>query len=168
MILVPAFVRASREPRRAAPARRPPSDAATANLHRALQAGLDEVLVVLTDERDAAGLAEAATLLLDEASAPDESSSLRVATDWCARAGHDRLIVALPGAGILEPPGWESLASAGGSPVLIARTRRGPVGVVRLEAAVWSLLPLEGRADVLWRSRPELASEFLVEPGPSS
>lgn len=142
-------------------------DAPAGNLRRALQAGLDEVLAVLTDEGDAAGLAEDATLLLDEADVPDEASSLRVATDWCARSGHDRLIVALFGAAVLEPEAWRTLASASGPPVLVARDRRRGLGVVRLEATVWSLLPLEGRADVLWRSRPELAAELLVEPAPS-
>jgi hypothetical protein len=138
------------------------ADPAAANLRAALAAGFSEVLGVVTDERAAAGLPEEATLLLDEAAAPDESSSLRVALDYCAREGYDSLVVALLDAKAVLPAQWAALGAAPGSPVLRGRDRRGPLGLVRLEATVWSLLPLDGPVAVLWRARPELASDALI------
>lgn len=134
-----------------------------ANLAAALSAGFGDVVGVLTDERSAVGLPEGATLLLDEADAPDEASSLRVALDYAARSGHDAVVVALHGARVLPETGWEALSRAAGPPVRVGVTARGAVGVVRLAAVVWSLLPLEGRVDLLWRARPELASTCALD-----
>ncbi len=137
--------------------------ATAANLRAAAAAGFADVIGVLTDERAAAGMPEGVTLLLDEADVPDEASSLRAALDYCARAGHDVAVVALQGAALLDSAGWAALAAAGGPPVRVGVGARGPVGAVRLDASVWALLPLEGRADVLWRARPELAAELALD-----
>ncbi len=138
--------------------------AAVVNTKAALDAGFDEVLAVVTDVAAASGLPDGVTVLLDEAGEPDEASSLRVATDWCARMGHhDVVVAALFEAAPLEAEAWRRLAEATGTPVVLARNLRGRLSVARLEAGIFSLLPLEGRVEVLWRSRPELMSELAVE-----
>lgn len=158
VVLVPATERG-----RSGGGRRGGPLGAAANLRAALGAGFAEVLAVLADERMAASLPEEATLLLDEAAAPDEASALRVAIDYCARAGHDAVVVALFAAAALDAASWSALAGAGGAPVRTGKTLRGSVGVVRLDATVWSLLPLEGRVEVLWRARPELAADVVLD-----
>lgn len=163
------MILARREPARREPAGRgrPAPRAAAVNARAALDANFDEVLAVVTDAAAASGLPDGVTVLLDEASEPDEASSLRVATDWCARMGHhDVVVAALYEAGPLDVAGWRHLAEATSTPIVLARNRRGRLAVARLEATVFSLLPLEGRVDVLWRSRPELMSELAVDVEP--
>ena len=137
------------------------------NLREALAAGFDEVIAVVRDPDLAAELPEDVTVLLDESAQADEASALRVAADWCARSGHDRLVVALAAARVAPTPVWSLLEVTDTTPVLLARDARGAIGVVRLDASVWSLLPLSGGVDALWRARRELVTEVLVTREPT-
>ncbi|HTW98510.1 MAG TPA: DUF501 domain-containing protein, partial [Acidimicrobiales bacterium] len=139
-------------------------------------AGLDEVVVVVGDEAAAGGLPDSVTVLLDEAAEPSECSAARVALDWCGRQGHLAGVVAVPApaatgrapaapAAATDPARWRWLAQAPGGPVVVAGAPRRAPELVRLDAAVWPLLPLSGELAGLWRSRPELVSYApLAEP----
>ena len=148
----------------------------------ALGAGLDEVVVATEDAAVARGLPEEVTVVLDEAETPSAASALRAALDWCARGGRRRAVVALPalveavasGAGggpagpAVRHPGadagwWHALGVASGAPVLVGTWREAPVGLVRIDAEAWPLLPLSGEIEVLWRARPELAAKLELE-----
>lgn len=134
-----------------------------AKLLGALDAGLDEVLAVITDEAAAAECPDGVTVLLDESGSGDEASLLRVAADWSARAGHDRIVVALGSALSVTGAAWRAVADADDAQIVVAKNARGPIGLVGVRASVFSLLPLEGGVEVLWRARPELARELVVE-----
>jgi exopolyphosphatase/guanosine-5'-triphosphate,3'-diphosphate pyrophosphatase len=141
----------------------------------AAQAGLDEVIVVVGDESAAAGLPEHATVLLDEAVDRSECSALRAALDWCGRNGHSAVLVApcpvtgSPPAPLTDAATWKGLASASGGPVVLLGGRSGASAPVRIDAAAWPLLPLNGDLAGLWRSRPELVtrSDPPTSPPPS-
>lgn len=130
----------------------------------ALSAGADETLVVVAGAELARVVPDDATVLLDDASVPDEASAARVALDWAARAGHGAAVVAygdLRRGAAGEREAWAALVTvAAGEPVLVGIRRRRPTGLVRLEASIWSLLPLSGSLEVLWRARPELAGDL--------
>ncbi|MDA8291029.1 MAG: DUF501 domain-containing protein, partial [Actinomycetota bacterium] len=141
----------------------------------AVDSGLDEVVVVVADE-SSAGIAPAeATVLLDGAEQSSESSALRAALDWCARSGHDAVVVAtsaasLPRPGpdaVADPSTWGRLARASRTPVAVATWAGRPVGLVRIGAEAWPLLPLTGPVEVLWRSRPELVTSVALD-GPDA
>lgn len=134
-------------------------------------AGLDELIVVVADETLAAGLPDSATVLLDESAEPSECSALRAALDWSGRNGHGAVVVGIspltgvPPAPLVDPGRWRSLAAAAGGPVVIA-AGKGEGSPVRIDAAAWPLLPLQGELATLWRSRPEIVSSF--DPSSSS
>lgn len=132
------------------------------------QAGLDE-LVVVTGAIDLADVLPACvTVLSNERWEDGQSSSLRVGVDWSARQGHDAAVVALADQPGLTPDAWRALAEPSHTPIAVATYggRRGHP--VRLEAAVWSLLPVSGDegARRLIRGRPELVSEVPCEGNP--
>lgn len=135
----------------------------------AMASGADEVLVVLSSAALAAAVPEGATVLLDDAQGADEASTARVAADWSARAGHTTLVVCharlgRTGSVASRSGAWAALvASTAKEPVLVGTYRRAPAALVRLDAAVWSALPLSGHLEVLWRARPELAAEVALD-----
>ena len=131
----------------------------------ALGSGADETLAVVGSAGAAAAVPEGATVLLDDAKSPDEASAARVALDWVARAGHATVVVAYGdlrrSPAVRHRGAWSCLVEATPrSPVLVGTRRGHPAGLVRLEAASWSLLPLSGTLAVLWQTRPELAAEL--------
>lgn len=135
----------------------------------AVAAALDAVVVVsgavdLTAALPAGGI----TLLENPAWAQGQASSLRVAVDWCDRKGFDAVVVGLGDQPLVAPSAWRSVATAAGGPIVVATydgRRRNPV---RLDRAVWPLLPAEGDegARVLMRDRPELVAEVPCEGDP--
>lgn len=131
----------------------------------ALRSGADESLAVVGSPPAAEAVPEEMTVLLDGATAPDEASAARVAVDWAARSGHAALVVGYGELGQFPCVGrgeaWAALVGAPGvAPVVVGTRRAQPAGLVRLEATSWSLLPLSGGLEVLWRARPELAGEL--------
>lgn len=159
-----------RRPRRGRPAIRPLSALV---VDAALRSGLDEVIVVTDAEELAAMLPDGATVLLEQAVDPTEASALRAAVDWCARAGHDAVVVALESRhgtdAPLDPALWREVAAASGGPVIVGTRQGRRTGPVRVDARAWPLLPLTGVVEALWRSRPELVTEVeAAAAGPSA
>ena len=134
----------------------------------ALEAGLDEVVVV-TGAVDLSGvLPDEVTVLGNELWKEGQSSSLRVAVDWCARRGHEAVVVGLGDQPGLTVAAWRALAAPSPTPIAVA-TYGGVRGhPVRLEASVWPLLPVSGDegARRLLRGRPELVTEVPCEGDP--
>ena len=149
-----------RRPRRSRPQLRP---VVALIAEAALRAGLDEVVVVTDAEEVAASVPEGVTVLLDESVVASEASAVRSAVDWCARAGHEAVVVALtkvPGKDApLDPALWSAVGASSASPVVIGTREQRRSGPVRIDAQVWPLLPLGGPLEALWRSRPDLVSE---------
>jgi CTP:molybdopterin cytidylyltransferase MocA len=88
-----------------------------------------------------------------------------VALDWSPRQGHAAVVVGLGDTPGLTVSGWRTVAEATGGPIVIA-TYAGKRGhPVRLDAAVWTLLPTSGDegARSLMSRRPELVVEVACE-----
>lgn len=155
-----------RRPRRSRPQLRP---LVALLADAALRAGLDEVVVVTDAEEVVASLPEGVTVLLDESVVASEASAVRSAVDWCARAGHEAVVVSLtkvPGQDApLDPALWTAVAASTTGPVVIGTRGQRRSGPVRIDAQLWPLLPLAGPLEALWRSRPDLVSELGSAPG---
>jgi nicotine blue oxidoreductase len=131
-------------------------------------AELDEVVVVTGAYDLAEVLPEGLTVLRNEMWATGRASTLQTAADWCARQGHDAMVVGLADQPGLSETAWRALAEPFRTPVAVATyegTRDHPV---RLEASVWALLPVSGDqgAKALMRSRPELVTEVPCQGNP--
>ena len=131
----------------------------------AIEAELDE-LIVVSGAADLSELVpEAATLLRNDDWAEGQATSLRVALDWCARQGHLAAVIGLGDLPGLSAESWRAIAAARGGPIVFA-TYHGTRGhPVRLDAEIWSLLPISGDegARSLARRRPELVTELACE-----
>ena len=112
-------------------------------------------------------LPDGATVLLDGSASPSAASGLRAALDWCARQGHDAIVVALPGVAGRDAPvdsaSWERVAAGAGTPVLLGTRAGRTIGPARIAAEVWPLLPLTGAIEALWHSRLELAMSIDLD-----
>ncbi len=131
----------------------------------ALEAELDELVVVSGAADLSEVVPEGATLLGNDDWALGQATSLRVALDWCARRGHLSAVVGLGDLPGLTADAWRTVAGARGGPVVFATYygRRGHP--VRLDAEIWSLLPISGDegARSLANRRPELVTEVACE-----
>jgi CTP:molybdopterin cytidylyltransferase MocA len=135
----------------------------------ALGAGLDD-LVIVAGAADIADMAPPeATVLNNEQWRFGQATSLRVALDWCHRRGHSGAVVGLGDMPGLTSDCWRRVASAEGGPIVVAtyRGRRGHP--VRLDAAVWPSLPMDGDegARSLMARHPELVVEVACEGRPA-
>jgi CTP:molybdopterin cytidylyltransferase MocA len=134
----------------------------------ARDAALEETVVVMgaVDLTDV--LPDDVTLLSNERWKEGQSSSLRVAVDWCARQGHTAAVIGLGDQPGLTVAAWQSLAAPSPTPVAIATYGKRRGHPVRLEAAVWPLLPVSGDegARRLIAARPELVTEVPCEGDP--
>ncbi len=131
----------------------------------AVEADLDE-LVVVCGCVDLGGIVpDDATLLRNEDWSLGQATSLRVALDWCARQGHLSAVIGLGDLPGLTAEAWRAIAAARGGPIVFATYygRRGHP--VRLDAEIWSLLPISGDegARSLANRRPELVTELACE-----
>jgi exopolyphosphatase/guanosine-5'-triphosphate,3'-diphosphate pyrophosphatase len=134
----------------------------------AAEGGVDELVVVLGDEARAGEFPQSATLLLDDdhPGSTDAlgSRALRSAIDWCARQGHDAVVVALSDDGAaLEPEMWSALARSTAGPIVVLEGP-GPVALARIGVEAWPAIPLDGAASGLLTARPELV--VAVDPLP--
>ncbi|HLN07279.1 MAG TPA: nucleotidyltransferase family protein [Acidimicrobiales bacterium] len=131
----------------------------------ALEAELDE-LIVVSGAVDLSGVVpDGATLLHNEDWARGQATSLRVGLDWCARQGHLSAVIGLGDLPGLTVEAWRTVAAAPGGPMVFA-TYYGQRGhPVRLDAEIWSLLPISGDegARSLANRRPELVTEVACE-----
>jgi len=135
-------------------------------LDPALDAGLDEVIVV-TGAADLHGVVPASvTLVHNDEWARGQATTLRVGLDWCATRGHSAAVIGLGDQPGLTAEAWRAVATAPGGPMVFATYdgRRGHP--VRLDAEVWPMLASTGDegARSLARAHPELVREVAC-PG---
>ncbi len=114
-------------------------------------AGPDEVVVVVGPATSLRHLPEEATVIVDHAGAPSEAAALRAVVDYAQRSGAGELVVAL-GAAVgnlpaADPESWRRLREAPAGEIVVGTVGGQPAGMVRLAAAVWPLLPLDGRVE---------------------
>ena len=127
----------------------------------ALAAGLDEVAVVGGAADLRAVVPESVTLLQNDDWPLGLATSLKVGLDWCSAQGHDRAVIGLGDMPGLAPEAWRAVATESEGPIVFA-TYQGKRGhPVRLDAAIWSMLPSRGDegARTLARAHPELVRE---------
>jgi molybdenum cofactor cytidylyltransferase/nicotine blue oxidoreductase len=131
----------------------------------AVEAELDELVVVCGAADLSEVVPDGATLLRNDDWALGQATSLRVALDWCARQGHLSAVIGLGDLPGLGAEAWRTVAAAPGGPMVFATYygRRGHP--VRLDAEIWSLLPISGDegARSLASRRPELVTEVACE-----
>jgi len=135
----------------------------------ALDAGLDETVVVSGAVDLSAVLPADITLLQNDAWASGLAGSLRVALDWCGRRGHGAAVIGLGDQPLVPAASWKAVAASTGAPIAVATyagRRRNPV---KLERSVWDLLPVAGDegARVVIRSRPALVCEVACPGDPA-
>jgi nicotine blue oxidoreductase len=138
-------------------------------LAAAVEAGLDEVILVdgATDLSDRASTT--VTVLHNPGWAEGIASSLAVAIDHARRQGHEAVVV-----GLADQPGvltgaWRAVAGAPPDPPIAVATYSGRRGnPVRLDQAAWDRLPVTGDegARILMREHPELVAEVACEGDP--
>ena len=135
----------------------------------ALEAGLDEVVVVSGAVDLRAVIPGLVTLLENEDWSKGQASSLRVGLEWCAARGHTSAVIGLGDMPGLTAQAWRAVADAPRGPIVFATYRGMRAHPVRLDAEIWSMLPPEGDegARALVRRRPELAREVACVGVPS-
>ena len=134
----------------------------------AIDARLDEVVVVAGAADLKAILPESVTLLQNDEWTRGQATSLRMGLAWCASRGHQSAVIGLGDMPGLSAEAWRAVADAPLGPIVFATYRGKRAHPVRLDAEIWSLLPSDGDegARALVRRRPELAREVacLGEP----
>jgi molybdenum cofactor cytidylyltransferase len=137
-------------------------------LEPALEAGLDEVIVVSGACELGAALPAGVSVVVNERWASGLASSLRAGLDRCRARGHSGAVVSVGDAPGLSADAWRRVRDAPRGPVVFATYdgRRGHP--VRLDAEVWDLMPASGDegARALARAHPELVHEVAC-PGES-
>jgi CTP:molybdopterin cytidylyltransferase MocA len=131
----------------------------------ALEADLDE-LIVVTGAVDLGDVIPGeATVLRNDQWELGQATSLGVALDWCHRQGHAAAVIGLGDVPGLTAESWRRVAHAPGGPIVVATYKSKRGHPVRLDAAVWSLLPSSGDAGArtLMTRRPELVVEIPCE-----
>jgi molybdenum cofactor cytidylyltransferase len=137
-------------------------------LEPALEADLDEVIVVTGAEELDELIPDGVTVLRNERWEDGQATSLGVALDWCQRRGHGAAVVGLGDQPGLTPTAWQTVAEWPDGPIVVATYGRRRGHPVRLDAPVWSLLPTEGDegARALMSRRPELVVEVACDGTP--
>jgi CTP:molybdopterin cytidylyltransferase MocA len=126
-------------------------------VEHALEAGLDETIVV-TGAADLTGvLPSGVTAIANPDWALGQASSLQVGVAHARAAGHDAIVVGLGDLPGVPAEAWRLVAASGAdlATAVIDGNRTPPV---RIAAALWDQLPTHGDegARVLLRSRPDL------------
>lgn len=137
----------------------------------AIQAGLDETVVVSGAVDLSHMLPYEVTLLRNDSWERGMASSLAGALHWCEFREHQGVVVGLADQPLIPTSAWAKVASAGSSasaPIVVATyagKRRNPVF---LDRSVWSLLPLTGDVGArdLMVKRPELVAEVACSGNP--
>ncbi len=133
----------------------------------ALDAGLDEVIVVDGALDLTAELPPTVTMLHNEHWRDGQATSLAMATDHAAAAGHDAVVVGLGDQPGLTAAAWRAVASSTAS-IAVARYGAQVGQPVRLAAAVWPQLARNGDegARTLMHRCPELVAEVPCPGNP--
>lgn len=137
-------------------------------LSAAMGAALDEVAVTVGAVDLGAAVPEGVQVIENPDWASGQASSLRVAVAWALERGHEAVVIGLGDQPLVPASAWAAVA-ASTSPVAVATfdgQRRPPV---RLNHAVWSLLPTTGDegARVLMKERPDLVGEVVCVGEPA-
>jgi CTP:molybdopterin cytidylyltransferase MocA len=139
----------------------------TWSVEHALEARLDETVVVTGAVPVGPALPSGVTLIPNPAWERGQATSLQVAVAHARAAGHGAVVVGLADQPLVPPAAWMAVAAAG-VPIAVATYggRRG--NPVRLAADVWALLPVVGDAGarVLIAKRPDLVGEVACEGDP--
>lgn len=137
-------------------------------LAHALDAALDETIVVSGSEDIADLVPDHCTLVRNDDWIEGMASSLQVAVDVARHRGHDAIVVGLGDQPLLDPESWR-LVAAVDAPIAVATYdgRRGHP--VRISSELWSHLPTTGErgARVLFDSYPELVREVPCPGDPA-
>ena len=134
-----------------------------------LAAGLGPVVVVQGAVDLADVLGDRDVRLVDsERWADGQATSLQVAIAAARADGADALVVGLGDQLGVLPSAWAAVAGSAGSPIVTASFDGRRLPPVRLGAAVWDLLPVNGDegARALMRSRPDLVTAVACEGDP--
>ena len=134
----------------------------------ALEAALDELVVVAGSIDLSEVVPPEATLLENAEWRLGQATSLRVAVDWCQRQGHDAVVVGLGDLPGLTVEAWRAVADAPGGPIVVATYGKRRGHPVRLDASVWPALPMGGDegARQLMARHPELVTEVACTGRP--
>ena len=135
----------------------------------AVSAGLDETVVVSGSVDLSEVLPDGVTILMNHAWSDGQATSLRAAVDWARRRDHAAVVIGLGDQPLVGADAWKAVATAAGGPIATATfdgKRRPPV---RLDRAVWDLLPAGGDegARVLMAARPDLVTEVACAGQPA-
>ena len=127
----------------------------------ALEAGLDEVVVVDGAADLRLVVPETVTLLHNAAWRDGQATSLRVGLEWCAARGHASAVIGLGDTPGLTVEAWRVVATAPQGPIVFATYDAQRGHPVRLDAEVWRQLSSEGDegARSMARRYPELVRE---------
>lgn len=134
----------------------------------AVDAGLDEVVVVAGAVELDAVLPPGARLVHNPRWAEGQATSLRTALTAAEKGGHDAMVVGLGDQPRVPASAWRAVAAATATPIAVATyggRRRNPV---RLAEAVWPLVPDAGDegARALIAGRPDLVTDVACEGDP--
>ena len=131
----------------------------------ALDAELDEVIVVGGAIDLSTNLPDGVTLLDNDLWALGQATSLRTAIDWCVAQGHEGAVVGLGDMPGTQSEAWRRVARAPQGPLVFAtyEGRRGHP--VRIDAQIWALLPAFGDegARAVARRYPSFVREVACE-----
>jgi CTP:molybdopterin cytidylyltransferase MocA len=135
----------------------------------ALDAGLDEVVVVGGAVDLSHVVPGTVTVLQNDEWPTGQATSLRVALEWCASRGHASAVIGLGDMPRLTPRAWRAVADAPLGPIVFATYDGQRAHPVRLDAEIWTRLPRDGDegARALVRQHPELAHEVACDGIPS-
>ena len=114
--------------------------------------GADELVALLGDT---------VTVVPNPAWRSGQASSLRAGVDWARASGATAVVVGLGDQPGLDAVAWRAVAAARDTPVARATYGGHPGHPVRLDAAIWDLLPTSGDrgAGQLLRERPDLVTD---------
>lgn len=134
----------------------------------ALEAGLDETVVVAGAVDLIDVVPTSVTLIHNEAWEQGQALSLQVAVTYAHHMGHEAVVVGLGDMPAVPASAWRAVAEAEGVVVTAELGgRRSPP--VKLASSIWPLLPLSGDegARGLIRQRPDLVVQVSCEGEPT-
>jgi CTP:molybdopterin cytidylyltransferase MocA len=136
-------------------------------LEHAIEAGLEETIVVVGSVNLAGLLPEQVLAVKNSDWASGQASSLQVGVACAQQRGHHAVVVGLGDQPLIPAAAWSAVAAVD-SAVAVASFDGRRTPPVRLARAIWPLLPTEGDlgARDLIKNRPDLVREVPCEGEP--